>query len=239
MPNFLEFLNISPTIGYIIVFFGAIIEGELIILTASALAATGYLSISNVGLIAFFGTLFMDQILYFFGHRMYQKPGKRLSERYPKLYQKSKKAVILLRKYDIWFILSFRFIYGIRAISPIVIALCGIMPKRFIPLNFVAAVIWTIISCGAGYWLGDFLFDKETGVVVSGNFDRLKYTAMAVLLLILVAVIVGKILTERHKNKKIKIPGIDQTFASTVEKEFYEVTNKESECEDEKDDTGT
>ncbi|MDR0632995.1 MAG: DedA family protein [Holosporales bacterium] len=199
MLNFFSFLKSSPELGYLIVLLGAMIEGETIILGASALAAIGYLSITKVSIIAFLGTLFVDQALYLVGYRMYKKPGAHISERFPRLYKKSQKAVALLKKYDIGFILTFRFIYGIRAISPVVIALCGSRPSRFIPLNFVSAVIWTVISCSIGYWLGDFLFDAESGVIVSHNLHKVQFSV-----LICIAIIIALIFVYKFVKKNLK-----------------------------------
>jgi membrane protein DedA with SNARE-associated domain len=171
------------------------IEGETIILSASALAAAGYLSIVKIGAIAFFSTVFIDQVLFYVGHYMYKHPGRPISERFPKLYQKSKRVVLLLKKYDTWFILSFRFIYGIRAISPVVIGLCGSLPRRFIPLNIASALIWMVISCSAGYCLGDFFFDVKTGHLVDSSMHKLQ------------AAIVGVIITAIIVTTLIKFKG--------------------------------
>ena len=127
------------------------VEGESVILTASFLAYQGYLSITKIMIIAFFGTLFADQALYQVGYHY----GPSFLERFPKVKNRSERAFALLHKWDVWYILVFRFIYGIRIISPIVIGTARVSPLRFIPLNFIAALIWTIISCGIGYLLGD------------------------------------------------------------------------------------
>ncbi|HLD95461.1 MAG TPA: DedA family protein [Alphaproteobacteria bacterium] len=147
MEAFIEFIQ---NWGYLAVFIGSLVEGESVILTASALAKLGYLNIYKIMIIAFLGTLFADQALYFVG-RYY---GPSIFERFPKYKPASQKAFKLLHRLDAWFILSFRFIWGIRTISPIVIGASGLSPKRFIPLNFIAALIWTIISCTGGYMLG-------------------------------------------------------------------------------------
>lgn len=139
--------------GYWAVFLGATVEGESVILTASALAALGYLSITKVMLVAFCTTVVVDQALFFVG-RIY---GADLFERFPRFKKPSEKAFKLLHRFDIWFILSFRFIYGIRTISPVVIGAAHVSPARFIPLNIVSAAIWASVSCLGGYWLGDVM----------------------------------------------------------------------------------
>lgn len=203
VDSLLEFLRQSPEKAYWGVLFGSMVEGEMIILTASALAAAGYLSIYKVGSIAFLSTLLVDQILFFIGHYFYKKPRQRpLSERFPKLYKKSRRAVVLLKKYDIWFILSFRFIYGIRAVSPVVIGLCGSSPSRFVPLNAVSALIWAVISCSLGYSLGDFLFD-ENGRPIPDHMRYLQCIILGILLLgigILVFTIIKRRRDKRNKE---------------------------------------
>lgn len=158
MENFIE---IVKDWGYIAVLFGAMIEGESVILTACVMAYLGYLSIAKIVAIAFMGTLVADQGLYYVG-RFY---GERILERFPKLKTPSEKAFLLLHRWDIWYILSFRFIYGIRIVSPIVIGSAGITPQRFIPLNFISAVVWTSVSCTGGYLLGKVIDAVEFSVI--------------------------------------------------------------------------
>jgi membrane protein DedA with SNARE-associated domain len=139
--------------GYWAIFLGSLIEGESIILTASGLAAFGYFDIQKVMLTAFFGTLLADQALYYLGYFR----GHAIFERFPSLRKGADKAFVMLHKYDIWFILSCRFIYGIRVVSSIVIGAAHVKPVRFSILNVIAAIIWTVVSCMGGYLLGDVM----------------------------------------------------------------------------------
>jgi membrane protein DedA with SNARE-associated domain len=171
------FIEIVKEWGYLAVLLGSMIEGESVILTACVMAYMGYLSIAKIVGIAFFGTLVADQGLYYVG-RLY---GHKILERFPKLKAPSEKAFTLLHKWDLWFILSFRFIYGIRIVSPIVIGTSGVPPRRFIPLNFVAALVWTSISCTGGYLLGGIIDAIEFAVV-----ERYIFLISAALLAILI-----------------------------------------------------
>ncbi len=148
MENFIDFIQ---NWGYVAVLLGSMIEGESVILTASFLAHQGYMSLPKIMIVAFCGTLFADQALYQLGYHY----GPAFLDRFPKMKDRSERAFALLHKWDLWYILTFRFIYGIRIISPVVIGAAGVSPWRFIPLNFLAAVIWTVISCVGGYLLGD------------------------------------------------------------------------------------
>lgn len=144
--------------GYLAVFLGSLVEGESVILTAGFLASQGYLSLLKIILISFTGTVIADQLLFFVGQHF----GLRIIQRFPKLEEPSQRAFELLHKYDTAFILSFRFIYGIRTISPVIIGAAGVGFRRYAILNVIAAAIWSVLSCSAGYFFGDFLMNRIT-----------------------------------------------------------------------------
>ncbi len=139
--------------GYWAVFFGSLVEGESVILTASSMAYFGYLSLYKVMVVAFSGTVIADQTLYFVGRHY----GPNIFERFPRLQKSSQRAFSLLKRFDVGFIIACRFIYGIRVTSAVVIGAAQIPLRRFIPLNILSAVIWTVVSCIGGYMLGDFM----------------------------------------------------------------------------------
>ena len=139
--------------GYLAVFLGALVEGESVILTASGMASQGYLDLKYTMLFAFLGTTIADQLLYMLGY----KYGDAIFRKFPKLQKPANRAFGLLHKYDVWFIIVCRFIYGIRVASAIVIGAAKIKPCRFIPLNILSAIIWAVISCTLGYYLGQFM----------------------------------------------------------------------------------
>jgi membrane protein DedA with SNARE-associated domain len=154
--------------GYLAVFLGALIEGETVILTASALAAVGYLSIFKIAALAFIGTLFADQGLFFVGYWFGEPTLRFIHEKLPKFKPYLEKGFSFLQRYQTTYILIFRFIYGIRIISPVIIGAQRIAIWRFSILNLVAAVIWTVLSCALGYFLGEVIIHivKKYGYVV-------------------------------------------------------------------------
>ena len=144
--------------GYIAVFLGSLIEGESIILPAGYFASTGVLSLPKIMLVAFVGTLIADQSLFFVGHFW----GQKALQKFPRLALPADKAFKLLHQYNTLFILSFRFIYGIRIVSPVVIGTAGVSIRRFAILNVIAAALWSVMSCSLGYFFGDFLMNRLT-----------------------------------------------------------------------------
>lgn len=186
----LEFLTShGPWLAYLILFLGSLVEGESIVLSASFLAYTGFLSLPKVMTIAFIATLFADQTLFYVG-RFY---GPGLLERYPRLKDKSKRIFDLLHKYNISFILGFRFVYGIRTASPLVIGSAGIDIKRFTILNFIAAIIWTVVSCGGGYLLGYFFADViEDAIQKVGHYQKVALLGFGGLIALIVVFVYGR-----------------------------------------------
>ncbi|MDF3033984.1 MAG: hypothetical protein K0R76_938 [Alphaproteobacteria bacterium] len=184
-------IDIIKDWGYIAVFLGSLVEGESVILVACFMAHLGYLSLTKIMVIAFCGTLFADQALYYVGRHY----GQTLIQKYHRLHAPANRAFKLLHSWDIWFILSFRFIWGIRTISPIVIGSSGISPRRYTPLNFIAAVVWTVISCVGGYML--------SGVIEDIGLQTIKqyfgYFTMGAVILVL-----AFILLKRWMNRRLK-----------------------------------
>ena len=115
--------------GYIAVFIGSLFEGEVILITASALAALGYLDLTKVFFVSLCTTVFADQFLFFLGYKL---GTDWLIKRLPKLEPARAKVFKLLHTMDIFFIFAFRFVYGIRTISPLIIGSAKIMAPTVI-----------------------------------------------------------------------------------------------------------
>ncbi|MEO5339065.1 MAG: DedA family protein [Magnetococcus sp. MYC-9] len=130
-------------------------EGETIVLVVSAMAATSapFINLPLLGLCATTGTMAGDQLFYYLG-RHYGTPF--LANR-PRLAAKAERGFELLRKGEVLFILSYRFIYGVRNVSPFVIGVGGIPPVRFFLLNLTASSLWAVTFVLGGYLLGKVL----------------------------------------------------------------------------------
>jgi membrane protein DedA with SNARE-associated domain len=139
--------------GYLVLFIGTFAEGETILVMAAFLAHRGYLELPWVILTAFLGTLAGDQLFYYVG---YLKGLPFLSRR-PRWEPKYSRALALFNQYQIWIILGFRFLYGLRTITPFVIGLSKVPPLRFLFLNAVGAFLWASIVGFFGYSLGHLL----------------------------------------------------------------------------------
>ena len=139
------------TYGYAAIGIGTFLEGETILILGGLAAHGGYLQLEWVIASAFFGTLFGDQFYYYLG----RIKGKEWLERKPIWKAKSARVFVLLDRYQIPFIIGFRFIYGLRTITPFAIGVSGISPLRYLALNALGGLLWAIVIGSAGYLFGN------------------------------------------------------------------------------------
>jgi membrane protein DedA with SNARE-associated domain len=135
---------------YVVAFVWTFLEGETVILVAGFIASQGRLNPWLVLGSAWLGSFLGDQ-LYFWVGRCY---GQVLLERYPRWRSNVDAALHWLEKYNVGFILSFRFIYGVRNISSFAMGLSAIHWFRFLQLNFLAAGLWAASFVFVGFFLG-------------------------------------------------------------------------------------
>jgi len=145
--------------GYPIIFILTFLEGETIVLVAGFIAQQDMLGLAGVIAAAFLGSFFGDQLYFALGRRY----GARILARRPAWQPKAARALDLLHRYDAWFILGFRFLYGIRVVSPFILGMSAVPARRYPVLNFVAAFIWAVAFAAAGYAFGhaiELAFDR-------------------------------------------------------------------------------
>jgi membrane protein DedA with SNARE-associated domain len=126
------------------------IEGETFVLVAGFAAAQGLLNAPLLLLAAWLGSFAGDQCYFWIGRNF----GLRLLSRRPMWRARVDSALAWVKRYDTWFILSFRFIYGVRNFSSFALGISGIAWQRFLILNLIAAFLWAAVFVGAGYFCG-------------------------------------------------------------------------------------
>jgi membrane protein DedA with SNARE-associated domain len=136
--------------GYPALLVGALMEGETIVIIAGFLAHSGHLYLPWVMLTAFVGAFTADQFFFQVGKRK----GKAYLEKKPHWEPRVDKIRRFLVGYQVIAILSYRFIYGMRTITPIVIGASGFSSLRFIGLNFCSTLLWSVAVSTAGYYFG-------------------------------------------------------------------------------------
>lgn len=148
----MELENLISTYGYWAILVGTFLEGETILILGGFAASRGYLELPFVILSAFFGTFFGDQLYFYLGRRYGQKMARRS-------YWEGRleKVQGLMVRFQTSLIFLFRFLYGLRTITPFAIGMSAISARKFFLLNAVSASIWALIVGVGGYLFGQFL----------------------------------------------------------------------------------
>ncbi|MGH7088776.1 MAG: DedA family protein, partial [Stellaceae bacterium] len=162
--------------SYVLTFVLTFFEGETFVILAGFAAAQGSLSAPLVMVAAGLGSFAGDQCYFWIGRHF----GLRLMARRPDWVPRIEAALNWLRRFDTGFILSFRFLYGIRNFSSFAIGVSGIFWRRFLILNFIAAAIWAVAFVELGLACG------STVVAVMGQFaHQIGLVLLAVVVLLL------------------------------------------------------
>lgn len=138
---------------YIITFLWTFVEGETFVIYAGVLISQGLLDGPLLLACAWLGSFCGDQT-YFYTGRYF---GPKLLRRFPRWQKPVDKASGWLAKHDWKFILSFRWIYGVRNFASFALGMSQLKGLRFLYLNFIAAGLWAIGFVGIGYAAGNLL----------------------------------------------------------------------------------
>src|ERR1700689_1685406 len=146
--------------SYVITFAWTFFEGETFVLFAGFAAAQGLMSAPLLLVAAWVGSFVGDRFFFWIGRRL----GLRVLAPQPMWREKVDTALGWLKRYDAGFILSFRFIYGVRNFSSFALGISGIPWRRFLALNFLAAWVWACVFVSAGYLCGH-AFERMLGQI--------------------------------------------------------------------------
>ncbi|HXX80407.1 MAG TPA: DedA family protein [Thermodesulfovibrionales bacterium] len=181
------------TYGYAALLIGTFFEGETILIIGGLTAHLGYLQLPLVMVVAFIGSFSGDQVFFFIGRMR----GKELIARHPRWCARIEKIHVIIERYHDLIMLGFRFVYGIRILTPIVIGIDHrINARRFIVLNAIGAAIWAVLVSAGGY-----LFGAALEVVMK---DIKRYEMEVFLGILLVAGILWTVHYLREKKAKCR-----------------------------------
>jgi membrane protein DedA with SNARE-associated domain len=185
-------MNIVPyieTYGYVAMLVGGFLQGEIVLILGGFVAHRGYLQLPQVILVGLAGCLTAD--LFYFSLGRFK--GRSLMQKRTSWEPQVTRVQKLLEKYDSLFIIGFRFLYGIRAISLIVLGTSKVKTAKFLFLNTLSASIYTALLGICGYVFGIAV------AVLFGNIQR--YETWVILAIALLATVFW-LFHQRHKNKK-------------------------------------
>jgi membrane protein DedA with SNARE-associated domain len=182
---------------YLITVAWTFFEGETFVLLAGAACANGLLDPLWLGACAWLGSYLGDQCWFFLG----RKCGPLLLRRFPDWRPGVNMVHRWLERWDTLFILTFRFIYGIRNFSSVAIGLSDFGIARFMILNFIAAGIWATIFVSAGY-----LFGHEIGQLMGPWAEWIEVGALGLFLaVVLTVLLVSRLRARRAKRAALLV----------------------------------
>lgn len=187
---------------YLIAFFWAALEGETFVIFAGLAAQRGYLNVFELIVSVGLGSLMGDQICFWLG-RCY---GTRLLHHFPKLEPGVNQAILWLERHAVGFILSYRFMYGIRNVSSIAIGMSHLTWQKFALWNAIAAFVWAVAFSNIGYAFGDMVERVPHGedMLVSG-IHQIMLTIVGLLVLIIGIRMLSSRLHKHHLSRLHKL----------------------------------
>lgn len=139
--------------GYLAILFGTFFEGETILLLGGIAAKLGYLELPWVIVCGFAGSLFGDQLFFFIGRYR----GQAFLEKRPAWQGRAAQVHRVMDRHRIAIILGFRFMYGLRTVTPFVLGMSRIPVAQFLLLNLISAALWAGVIGVLGYAFGHAL----------------------------------------------------------------------------------
>ena len=130
---------------------GTFFEGETIVVAAGAMAHKGLLTFRSVALAAFVGSSLGDTTWFMLG-RIWGRP---FIDKHPKWKKRSERIQAFSQRFGIFFVLIFRFIYGIRTVTPAVLGATHYPVVRYLILNVISAAVWAVVFTSIGWGLGE------------------------------------------------------------------------------------
>jgi membrane protein DedA with SNARE-associated domain len=198
MQHIHELIHRNGDLFYLITFVWTALEGESFVIFAGLAAQKGALNVWLLFLASWLGSMFGDQMFFLIGRKF----GTRILEHMPKLKPGVERALGWLEDYATIFILSYRFMYGLRNVSGVAIGLSHLPWKRFAMLNAVAAFIWAAAFVGFGYLFGGVIAHMHhKQEVVETSVREIMISVLALFAILLI----GKLaMIQWHKRQQRK-----------------------------------
>ena len=201
--------------GYYGILIWTFLEGETIVIIAGLMAKKIGLELWLIALCAFTGGLLSDQLMFLLG----KFKGEKLLHRFPALERRMEKATGLFKKYDTLLILSFRFIYGVRNITPIMLGISGVSYQKFFILNIIGAAVWATSFTYGGYYAGQTFLAIVAWVGHGIFYVIVGVLALAALLwFIRSRIVVRRVLKFVEHQHELERTAVDGTGKDPVEK---------------------
>ena len=145
-----EILGLVDRFGLVIVLIGTFFEGEVFAIIGGFLAYRGSHAVETVLTLAFVGSFLGDLSVFIFARYFSDSSWVQRWVVRPKFA----KAIALVDRFQAYFVIVNRYVYGLRMPGLIALGLSSITVPRFLILNLLGAGIWATLFTMIGYLLG-------------------------------------------------------------------------------------
>lgn len=178
--------------GYLAILIGTFLEGETIVILAGFAAHMGILELPWVIAAAVAGSFSGDQFYYYLGRRW----GPRIIAKRLSWQEGAQKVYKHLHRHQYFLILTFRFYYGLRNVTPFAVGSAMVPRARFFTLNLIGAVVWAVAFACLGYLAG------EAVKLLIDDVKRYELYLLGALVLIGFAVWLTTLIRHRRKARE-------------------------------------
>jgi membrane protein DedA with SNARE-associated domain len=147
----MDLYTLIETYGYLIVFLGAVFEGEIIVLLAGFVAHEGVLFLPAVLVVGFVGAVVGDATWFLLG----KHKADVLLAKFPWLAKVLAHPMLRVHANPRTLACTVRFMYGLRSVIPFSLGMSGLSTKTFLLWNSLGALIWVVAVTVLGYLFGD------------------------------------------------------------------------------------
>lgn len=131
-------------------FAGAGLEGETIVVIGGIMVQRGVLPYLPAIAAAAAGSFVADQIFFQLGRRFRYHPFVQRMQKKPAFAR----AMAAFDKHPVLFVFAFRFLYGLRTVSPVAIGTTRLSTGTFLLINALAAIVWATTFVSVGLFFG-------------------------------------------------------------------------------------
>lgn len=129
---------------------GAGIEGETVVILGGIMVHRGVMAFGPALLAAALGSFIADQFFFTLGRRFRDHAYVQRVQARPAF----RRALGWFGRHPVLFVFAFRFLYGLRTISPLAIGTTDLPATRFLLINAFAALIWATVFISLGSFFG-------------------------------------------------------------------------------------
>ena len=147
LPQWVSSIPVLPAL-----FVGTFLFGETVVLAGIVLAAAGAVPVQALVGLSLLGTLASDLVWFYFGQRLVH-----FARRWRSVQVRYERAMGAMQQVDdgerFYYLLFFKFVYGIRIVTIIYASLRRIRLRRFLLLDAVGSTAYLVVFVGVGLLL--------------------------------------------------------------------------------------